>query len=201
MRQVAFARDAMVYASRSCCLVVLSVLLHMCHGARGKQRRTTATVRRLTNSRWDAFPCGRSLSSRMAMRSSCTKATCRSSESGIVHLDQLPSPVIGTFWPYAAGDGVTLKGVVAAKRTVKSEQTALTIKDLLRANIGAKVHLKLPQDQFVGTIVVHPQSRPVTRMRPGRAATEPAQARGRHASWWSRRPKAIASSRSTRCRK
>ena len=33
---------------------------------------------------------------------------------------------------------------------MKSEQTALTIKDLLRANVGAKVHLKLPQDQFVG---------------------------------------------------
>ncbi len=77
-------------------------------------------------------------------------------ETGLVHLDRLPSPVIGTFWPYAAGEDVTLKGVVSGKRTVKSEQAALNIKEMLRANVGAKVHLKLPQEHFVGTIVSIP---------------------------------------------
>ena len=94
-------------------------------------------------------------------------------ESGIVHLDQLPSPVIGTFWPYAAGDNVALQGVLSGKRTVKSEQTVLSIKEMLRANVGAKVHLKLSQEQFVGTIVSIP-----TREEEGtpaaRAANEPA---------------------------
>ena len=96
------------------------------------------------------------------------------SETGIVHLDQLPSPVMGTFWPYAAGEGVTLTGVVAGKRTVKSQQTALTIKDLLKANIGAKVHLKLSQDHFGGTIVSLP-SRQDDQDLHSRPTTEPAQ--------------------------
>jgi hypothetical protein len=96
------------------------------------------------------------------------------SDTGIVHLDQLPSPVIGTFWPYAAGEGVTLKSVVAGKRAVKSQQTALTIRDLLKANIGAKVHLKLSQDHFAGTIVSIP-SRQDDQHPDSRPATEPAQ--------------------------
>lgn len=77
-------------------------------------------------------------------------------EQGTAYLDHLPSPVIGTFWPYAAGDGVTLHSVVAGSRTVQFQEQALGIRDLLRANLGAKVHLKLAQDRFAGTIVSIP---------------------------------------------
>lgn len=59
--------------------------------------------------------------------------------AGNVNLDYLPSPVIGTFWPYAAEKNATLHQVTAARRVVKIERTALTLRDLVEANPGADV--------------------------------------------------------------
>ncbi len=87
-------------------------------------------------------------------------------EHGTAYLDHLPSPVIGTFWPYAVGDGVTLQSVVAGSRTVQFQEQALGIRDLLRANLGAKVHLKLAQERFAGTIVSIPSRGHDIRIRP-----------------------------------
>ena len=61
--------------------------------------------------------------------------------NGNVLLDQLPSPVIGTFWPYATGKDVKLAGVVAGRTLVKTECTALTIPELLEANVGASAQI------------------------------------------------------------
>jgi hypothetical protein len=58
--------------------------------------------------------------------------------SGNVLMDYLPSPVMGTFWPYSADKHVKLKGAVASQRRVSVERTALTIRELLEANIGAE---------------------------------------------------------------
>ena len=44
---------------------------------------------------------------------------------GRVHLDHLPTPVLGTFWPYARGKNVQLKSVRAARQKVRSKQAAL----------------------------------------------------------------------------
>lgn len=57
---------------------------------------------------------------------------------GNVLLNQLPRPVLGTFWSYAAGDGVKLTGVVAGRQRVRVERTALNLPDLLRANKGKR---------------------------------------------------------------
>lgn len=58
---------------------------------------------------------------------------------GNVTLDYLPTPVLGTFWPYAAGQNVRLQAVTASPRRTLVDRTALTLRDLLEANIGARV--------------------------------------------------------------
>ncbi len=58
---------------------------------------------------------------------------------GNVILDYLPSPVLGTFWPYSAEKDVKLSAVVAGQRRVSVERTALNLRDLLEANIGGDV--------------------------------------------------------------
>jgi hypothetical protein len=59
--------------------------------------------------------------------------------AGNVLLDHLPTPVIGTFWPYSVDKSAKLVGVTAARRRVLIEQTALTLRDLLETNVGAEV--------------------------------------------------------------
>lgn len=63
-------------------------------------------------------------------------------EAGNVHLDYLPSPVIGTFWPYSADPKVKLESVAAGKHRVELERTALSIRDLLEANVGSEVRIR-----------------------------------------------------------
>ncbi len=59
------------------------------------------------------------------------------SEAGTVQLDYLPSPVLGTFWPYSASREAKLTAVVAGQRRVLVERTALNLRELLEANQGA----------------------------------------------------------------
>ena len=56
--------------------------------------------------------------------------------SGDVLLDNLPVPVLGTFWPYSADPTVKLTAVVAGERLIVVNRTTLAIPDLLRANVG-----------------------------------------------------------------
>lgn len=87
--------------------------------------------------------------------------------AGEVVLDNLPMPVVGTFWPYQVGG--KLRGVVASRQPVTRQQPALSIYDLLQANIGADVTIieapgrDLPERRFDAKILDLP--------RP--AATEP----------------------------
>ena len=60
---------------------------------------------------------------------------------GNVVLDYLPAPIVGTFWSYSAQTGAKLTGVVSGKRIVSLDKTALTIPELIRANIGARVRI------------------------------------------------------------
>ena len=57
-------------------------------------------------------------------------------EQGNVLMDYLPTPVVGTFWPYCADKSARLTGVVASQRRVLVEHTALNLRELLEANIG-----------------------------------------------------------------
>jgi hypothetical protein len=58
---------------------------------------------------------------------------------GKVVMDYLPSPVLGTYWPYSADKNAKLRSVVAGKQKVQVEKTALTIREMIEANVGAQV--------------------------------------------------------------
>src|SRR5205809_4340206 len=60
-------------------------------------------------------------------------------EGGNVLLDLLPTPVLGTFWPYSLDKNATLHSVTAGRRRVKVERTAMTVRELIEANVGAEV--------------------------------------------------------------
>jgi len=55
---------------------------------------------------------------------------------GNVEMDYLPTPVLGTFWPYSADPRAKLMAVTAGRRRVITEHTSLVIKDMLKANTG-----------------------------------------------------------------
>jgi hypothetical protein len=59
--------------------------------------------------------------------------------SGNVVLDALPSPVLGTFWPYSADKNARLVSVTASAHKVKLERTALSVRELIEANVGSAV--------------------------------------------------------------
>jgi hypothetical protein len=65
------------------------------------------------------------------------EGTLPTDAAGNVLMDYLPSPVLGTFWPYSASTDVKLAGVVAGQRRVLVEQTALSLAELLDGNAGA----------------------------------------------------------------
>lgn len=60
---------------------------------------------------------------------------------GNVAMDYLPTPILGTFWPYSADKSVKLSAVIASPRRVKIERTALNLHDLLEANPDVNAHI------------------------------------------------------------
>lgn len=61
--------------------------------------------------------------------------------AGNVLMDYLPTPVLGTFWPYSADKAATLTSIMASQRRVRVERTALTLPELLEANPGRDVKI------------------------------------------------------------
>jgi hypothetical protein len=59
--------------------------------------------------------------------------------SGDVVLDYLPNPVIGTFWPFSADDGAKLTSVVAGRHKISVDRTAISLRELIEANVGREV--------------------------------------------------------------
>ena len=58
---------------------------------------------------------------------------------GRANLDELPAAVLGTFWAYSSEPRTQLTSVVAEQREVLVERTALTLRELLEANLGAEL--------------------------------------------------------------
>jgi hypothetical protein len=76
---------------------------------------------------------------------------------GNVLLDQLPQPVIGTFWPYTRERTAKLTGVVASQRRVIIPRTALTLRELLEANVGGEALItEVDSNRYSATIVGFP---------------------------------------------
>lgn len=59
--------------------------------------------------------------------------------AGNVHMDYLPMPVMGTFWPYSADKNIKLSAVRASPRRVLVTRTGLTLRELIEANPGSPV--------------------------------------------------------------
>ena len=62
------------------------------------------------------------------------EGTMPTNEAGDVVMDTLPAPVLGTFWPFSSRPDVELTAVVAGRRSVTVERTALSLRELLEAN-------------------------------------------------------------------
>lgn len=61
------------------------------------------------------------------------------SSDGSVALDGLPAPVLGTFWPYSAEKGASLRAVVAGQKRVATHRSPLHLGEFIEANTGAEV--------------------------------------------------------------
>ena len=59
--------------------------------------------------------------------------------AGAAVLRHLPAPVLGTFWAGANDEGVAVAAVTASRNPVVVNRTALTLKELIDANPGAKL--------------------------------------------------------------
>jgi hypothetical protein len=75
---------------------------------------------------------------------------------GTVHLDYLPAPVLGTFWPYSVDRKVKLASVAAGKQRVELSRSAVAIPELLRANVGQRVVIHHGDRSFFATIAGFP---------------------------------------------
>jgi hypothetical protein len=83
---------------------------------------------------------------------------------GHVVLDRLPTPVLGTFWPYSADPDVKLSAVTASRRRVSGQQTALDLRGLMEANPGARVDLVDMDGQTISGRLKGLPSRPVEEL-------------------------------------
>jgi len=93
-------------------------------------------------------------------------------DHGNVVMDYLPAPVIGTFWPYSAEKRAKLTSVVASQKRVLVERTALNLRDLLEANIGAEAIIaETGTNRYAATILGLP-----ARSAEEQAATSPPNA-------------------------
>lgn len=78
-------------------------------------------------------------------------------ERGRVVLDYLPTPILGTFWAYSASPQVKLQAVVAGQRRVDLKRTALSLREMLEANVGARVVItEIAGTKHTGTILSVP---------------------------------------------
>src|SRR5262245_48613154 len=76
-------------------------------------------------------------------------------------IEGLPAAVHGTLWVYTSGDGAAVRDLVAFERDSTQPTPALSVVELLEANVGETIEARLPGDKLIrGTIVAVPANRP-----------------------------------------
>jgi hypothetical protein len=65
------------------------------------------------------------------------------SADGTVVLDELPTPVLGTFWPFVSGGDARLVSARSGRDEVTVERPAVSVLELAAANVGKVVTLEL----------------------------------------------------------
>ena len=63
-------------------------------------------------------------------------------DKGNATIDYVPTPVIGTFWAHSAQKEATLRSVASGNYKVTKSRSATQTRELLQANIGARVTLR-----------------------------------------------------------
>jgi len=84
------------------------------------------------------------------------QGSVNTNEQGDVVLEHLPRAVMGTFWPYANDPAARLTSVVAGRRSVSVERTALSIPEMLEGNVGKRVRIREGEREYDATIVSIP---------------------------------------------
>jgi len=73
---------------------------------------------------------------------------------GSVVMDYLPTPVLGTFWPFSADKSARLIAVSASRQKVLVQRTALSIRELIESNPGADaVITEINGNKYSGRII------------------------------------------------
>jgi hypothetical protein len=90
--------------------------------------------------------------------------------AGNVQMDYLPTPVLGTFWPYSSTRDVKLSAVIASPRRVMVERTVLSIRELLDANPGLRVNIAKTDNSGFDDLTILP---PLTRSSEELESTNP----------------------------
>lgn len=95
-------------------------------------------------------------------------------------LKDLPVPVHGTFWILPDSKGTTVKEAVAFSSPRSETGKAVTLLELLKANIGKKVEVRTEKDEwFAATVVTVPEREP--KLPVSLSGTE-----GRYYDYWGR---------------
>ena len=84
--------------------------------------------------------------------------------AGKVVLDELPTPVLGTFWPFVTGGDAQLLAAKAGRDEVTVSRPALTLLEFAQANVGKVVELELKDgdgDRVLGKLLAMPKQRAV----------------------------------------
>ncbi|MBI4534116.1 MAG: hypothetical protein HY711_09220 [Candidatus Melainabacteria bacterium] len=69
------------------------------------------------------------------------EGTMQTDGEGNVVMDYLPTPVLGTFWPFSTDKNARLTSVVASRHKVLVPRTTLTLSTMLEGNPGAQVQV------------------------------------------------------------
>ncbi len=72
---------------------------------------------------------------------------------GDVRLFELPSPVLGTFWPYSGEHGATLRAVTAGVTTLDGERPVRGLWELLEQNLGSAIMFRDTAGEMVEGVV------------------------------------------------
>ena len=95
-------------------------------------------------------------------------------KDGRIVLEDLPTPILGTFWPAIAAEGCSLRSVTTGQHRVMRERTALELRALLAANIGAEIVVREVGDIRYPATVLGLPARPPEEVAAGTPDSETA---------------------------
>jgi hypothetical protein len=74
-------------------------------------------------------------------------------KDGKVELSPIPAAALGTWWFYARKTGVTVEEALAAQREISTPRAALSLDELLAANVGRDATIETEKGKFTGTLL------------------------------------------------